>query len=154
MVLPAPHPIHDSVWSLVGDGAATLCATLLAAGSSEDESFPRGWKQRVSIKDSQRERWSDGTALFASTEGTIMHAMERMGFNAQRRRINGENDLLLIHGESSLGVASFGVRNSGTQAKTSLSVRLSRGLDAEPFEALLNGVKTTLTEALTGLNRP
>ena len=83
-----------------------------------------------------------------------MHAMERMGFNAQRRRINGEKDLLLIHGESSFGVASFGVRNSGTQAKTSLSVRLSRGLDVEPFEALLDDVKTTLTEALTGLNRP
>ena len=83
-----------------------------------------------------------------------MHAMERMGFNAQRRRINGEKDLLLIHGESSVGVASFGVRNSGTQAKTSLSVRLSRGLDADPFKALLDDVKTTLTEALTGLNRP
>ncbi|MAL19712.1 MAG: hypothetical protein CL990_01410, partial [Euryarchaeota archaeon] len=123
-------------------------------GSEKDEPFSRGWKQRVSVKDSHRERWSDGTALFTSTEGIIMHAMERMGFNAQRRRINGEKDLLLIHGESAVGVASFGVRNSGTQAKTSLSVRLSRGLDAEPFEALLDDVKTTLTEALTGLNRP
>ena len=154
VVLPAPHPLHDGVWSLVGDGAATLCAALLAAGNEKDEPFPRGWKQRVSVKDSRRERWSDGTALFTSTEKTIMHAMERMGFNAQRRRINGEKDLLLIHGESAVGVASFGVRNSGTQAKTSLSVRLSRGLDAEPFEALLDDVKTTLTEALTGLNRP
>ena len=80
---PGPAPLHDGVWSLVGDGAATLCAALLAAGSEKDEPFPRGWKQRVSVKDSHRERWSDGTALFTSTEGIIMrHGAHGFNTNA------------------------------------------------------------------------
>ena len=77
-----------------------------------------------------------------------------MGFTAQRRRIDGEDDVLLIHGIAPNGVASFGVRNSGTQAKTSVSVRLSKDLDHEPFVALLNQVESNLTEALTGLTHP
>ena len=69
--------------------------------------------------------------------------------NAQRRRIDGEDHLLLIHGSSRDGVVSFGIRNSGTQAKTSLSVRLSRGVDIEPFVQVLNEVHDSLTKALT-----
>jgi hypothetical protein len=46
-------------------------------------------------------------------------------------------------------VASFGIRNSGTQAKTSLSVRLSRGVNIEPFVQVLNEVHDSLTKALT-----
>ena len=77
-----------------------------------------------------------------------------MGFTAQRRRIDGEDHLLLIHGTSPEGVVSFGVRNSGTQAKTSVSVRLSKDLDHEPFVALLKQVESNLTEALTDLTHP
>ena len=154
VVLPAPHPLHDGVWSLVGDGAATLCAVLLAASSGAGAPFQRGWKQRISISNSHRERWSAENELFASTHETIVGAMERMGFNPQRRRIDGEHHLLLVHGTSPDGVASFGIRNSGTQAKTSVSVRLSRGLDHEPFVALLKQLTSTLTEALTGPTRP
>ena len=117
----------------MGDGAATLCAVLLAASSGNLVPFNRGWKQRVSISDSHRERWHAESDLFSSTEAALLSSFERLGMNAQRRRIDGEDHLLLIHGSSGDGVASFGIRNSGTQAKTSLSVRLSRGVDIEPF---------------------
>ena len=127
---------------------------LLAANRGAKAPFHRGWKQRISIKDSHRERWTAESKLFTTTQRTIVEAMEAMGFTAQRRRIDGEDHLLLIHGTSPNGVASFGVRNSGTQAKTSVSVRLSRGLDHEPFVALLNQVKSNLTEALTDLTHP
>ena len=154
VVLPAPHPLHEGAWSLVGDGAATLCAVLLAANCGAKVPFHRGWKQRISIKDSRRERWAAGSELFTTTQEGIVEAMEGMGFTAQRRRIDGEDHLLLIHGTSPEGVVSFGVRNSGTQAKTSVSVRLSKDLDHEPFVALLKQVESNLTEALTDLTHP
>ena len=149
VVLPAPHPGVAGAWSLVGDGAATLCAVLLAASSGNLVPFNRGWKQRVSISDSHRERWHAESDLFSSTEASLLSSFERLGMNAQRRRIDGEDHLLLVHGSSQDGVASFGIRNSGTQAKTSLSVRLSRGVNIEPFVQVLNEVHDSLTKALT-----
>ncbi len=149
VVLPAPHPEKDGVWSLVGDGAATMCAVLLAAASQETVSFERGWKQRNSIKDSRRERWYAGGDVFENTEQDLLDALTALNFKAERRLIEGEEHLLLIQGTSSDGVASIGIRNSGTQAKTSLSVRLSRNVPNEPFIALLAHVQAKLTEALT-----
>ena len=150
VVLPAPHPNLSDAWSLVGDGAATLCAVLLAVSNQSGATFDRGWKKRVSIKDSQRERWQASSDLFSSTEKTLKSAFQRLGFEAERRRIEGEPDLLLMHGHSTDGVASFGIRNSGTQAKTSLSVRLSKDLDSAPFVELLESVFGELAAVLTG----
>ena len=138
------------MWGLVGDGAATLCAVLLAK-SNTDGVFDRGWKRRVSISDSHRERWHRESELFAATLQTVQTSMEHLGLEVQQRLIDGEKDLLLLHGISSRGVASFGVRNSGTQAKTSLSVRLSKGIDPAPYIQMLEQVKDTLAAALTAL---
>lgn len=149
VVLPAPHPHLDATWSLVGDGAATLCAVLLAASAADGDSFERGWKQRNSIKESHRERWHADADVFAKTEQTLLSALQNLGFEAQRRRIEGEDHLLLVHGTSEVGVASFGIRNSGTQAKTSLSVRLSRNVPNEAFINLLSDVQAGLTDVLT-----
>ena len=149
VVLPAPHPHLDSTWSLVGDGAATLCAVLLAASAADTDSFERGWKQRNSIKESHRERWHANADVFAKTEQTLLSTFQNLGFEARRLRIEGEEHLLLVHGTSEVGVASFGIRNSGTQAKTSLSVRLSRNVPNAPFINLLADVQASLTKALT-----
>ena len=54
-----------------------------------------------------------------------------------------------MHGTSGDEVVSFGVRNSGTQAKTSLSVRLSKDIEPQPFEDLLETVVVELGAALT-----
>ena len=148
VVLPAPHPGKPGAWGLVGDGAATLCAVLLAK-SNTDEGFDRGWKRRVSINGSRRERWHHESELFGTTLETVRTSMKRLGFEVQQRLIEGEKDLLLVHGTSSSGVASFGVRNSGTQAKTSLSVRLSKGIDPTPYMLLLDQVRDALAAALT-----
>ena len=148
VVLPAPHPGKPDAWGLVGDGAATLCAVLLAK-SNTDEGFDRGWKRRVSINGSRRERWHHESELFGTTLETVRTSMKRLGFEVKQRLIEGEKDLLLVHGTSSSGVASFGVRNSGTQAKTSLSVRLSKGIDPTPYMLLLDQVRDALAAALT-----
>ena len=148
VVLPAPHPGQKDMWGLVGDGAATLCAVLLAK-SNTDEGFDRGWKRRVSISDSHRERWHRESELFAATLQTVQTSMEHLGLEVQQRHIEGEKHLLLVHGTSLDGVASFGVRNSGTQAKTSLSVRLSKGIDPAPYIQMLEQVKDSLAAVLT-----
>lgn len=148
VVMPAPHPRGNGGWSLVGDGAATLCAMLLSADRTSSHRFERGWKQRVSIQDSHRERWHRDADIFKHLSTSLCEAFASLGFEAIERHIDGEDNLLLIHGASGDGVVSFGVRNSGTQAKTSLSLRLSPGIEPAPFARLLDETKTTLAASL------
>lgn len=148
VVMPAPHISGKGGWSLVGDGAATLCAVLLAADRTSSHHFERGWKQRVSIQDSHRERWHRDAVLFKNLSTSLCERLASLGFEATERRIDGEDNLLLIHGSSGEGVVSFGVRNSGTQAKTSLSLRLSPGIEPAPFARLLDETTAVLASAL------
>ena len=148
VVMPAPHPIGKAGWSLVGDGAATLCAIVLATDRTSSHRFERGWKHRVSVQDSHRERWHRDADIFKHLSTTLCEGFAALGFDATERRINGEDNLLLIHGVSGEQVVSFGVRNSGTQAKTSLSLRLSPGIEPTPFARLLDETKGVLTSAL------
>ena len=45
--------------------------------------------------------------------------------NWQRSRLKGEENLMLIHANLNNEELSLGIRNSGTQAKISVSLRLS-----------------------------
>ncbi len=148
LVMPASHPGREGDWSLVGDGAASLCAFLLAQDGSNSRSFNRGWKRRVSVKESHRERWQRGNALQETVSDKILTTLKDKGIEAGTRTIEGEENLLLVHGDGLEGTLSFGIRNSGTQAKTSLSLRLSPELNAETFLPLLEDIERVLTEAL------
>ena len=149
VVLPAPHPSKEAAWSMVGDGAATLCAVLMAADRGRNVEFARGWKRRVSVSPSQRERWHNAASVFNEVSTTAVEAFAALGLTSTVRSIEGEEHLLLIHAEGDKGVASMGVRNSGTQAKTNLSLRLSPELDSAPFERLMGEVQAILTAALS-----
>jgi hypothetical protein len=149
IVLPSPHPSREGAWSLVGDGAATLCAMLLSMDRGRSAPFVRGWKKRTSVLDSHRDRWHAQSEVFASVADLAMAALNADGFVSQQRRIAGEADLLLVHATKGEHVVSLGVRNSGTQAKTSVSMRLSPGLETGPYEDLLDRVVQKLTMALT-----
>ena len=138
LILPAPHPNATDTWSLVGDGAATLCAVLNALGRTPASSFRRGWKKRVSIQDTHRDRWHPEAPLVHEVRQRILDRLENEWSNVQQRIIAGESNLLLMHAENGGNVASIGIRNSGTQAKTSVSVRLSANVQREPFETLLD----------------
>ena len=61
-----------------------------------------------------------------------------------RIRVDGEPALLLLEGELNDLPISIAVRNSGTQAKTSISIRFARGVNANGDElmTLLLGVLT------------
>jgi phosphoglucosamine mutase len=148
LILPAPHPTNDQRWSLVGDGAATLCAVLQSADGGAAVTFNRGWKRRLSVNESHRERWHPQADVFETVAKHIeTHLKETVGVPV-RRLVDGEANLLLVHAAGEKGTASVGIRNSGTQAKTSLSVRLSPGMAPEPFEALMVEIKQLLRTAL------
>ena len=150
LILPAPHPTDDARWSLVGDGAATLCAVLQAADRGASVAFKRGWKSRISVTESHRERWHPEAEVFETVAGRIEHHLQNHVGPSTRRTVRGEKNLLLIHAEGAGGAVSVGIRNSGTQAKTTLSVRLAPGIPAEPFEGLMVEVHDLLAAALCG----
>jgi len=135
LVMAAPCPVHDDTWHLVGDGAATLLAALMSRIClSEGEgiaAFQNGWKKRVSIQPSVRERWTGDNELAQTVQGL---AEDWCGGNLERINVEGESSLLLLSGEIDGRPISVAVRNSGTEAKTAVSVRFAPGVDADGEE--------------------
>ena len=137
LVMPTPHPNRDGVWGLVGDGAATLLAALLArvsmGGRGVKPAFQSGWKKRISIRPSVRERWTGQNELAELVQST---AEEWCGIDLDRIQVEGEPALLLMEGLLSNLPISIAVRNSGTEAKTSISIRFATGIEADGAELM------------------
>ncbi|DAC07862.1 MAG TPA: hypothetical protein D7I09_09300 [Candidatus Poseidoniales archaeon] len=136
-------------WSLVGDGAASLVAVLLAGlGRKGAVRQAGGWKRRTSIAPSDRSRWTGGgplaEAVLTAVQATLPEAMD-----VRSGGLEAEPNLLLVQGRLGEARFSLGVRNSGTQAKTSLSARTDDPALAPRLEALLDAVDATLRPALT-----
>tara|TARA_X000001036_G_scaffold187254_1_gene176544 strand:- start:654 stop:2318 length:1665 start_codon:yes stop_codon:yes gene_type:complete len=137
LVMPTPCPNSDEMWALVGDGAATLLATLLARAAlcKEDSppAFESGWKKRSSIQPSVRDRWTGANELAELIQST---AEKWCGFPLSRTYVDGEPALLLLEGSLEGLPISVAVRNSGTQAKTSISIRFAKGIDADGHQLM------------------
>jgi len=150
-VLPSPHPHNEKNWSLVGDGAATLLAYLLARSTAqEDMLMMRGWKQRVSVQHVRRELWDGKNPLSDEIEHIARSHLEQCGKITQwnRHGLEGEENLMLI--EALLGGAplSLGIRNSGTQAKISISLRLSSSIESEKVALVMPKLAEQLANAM------
>ncbi|MBT7064601.1 MAG: hypothetical protein HN923_07910 [Euryarchaeota archaeon] len=150
-VLPSPHPHNEQNWSLVGDGAATLLAYLLARSTAqEDMLMMRGWKQRVSVQHVRRELWDGKNPLSDEIERIARSHLEQCGKITQwnRHGLEGEENLMLI--EALLGGAplSLGIRNSGTQAKISISLRLSSSIESEKVALVMPKLAEQLANAM------
>lgn len=132
LVLPVPHPQRDG-YAVIGDGVATLLAALHAravlhqAGEAADVPFRRGTKHRVTIWDTDRSRWTPSGDLADRVEALagrwFGERAQLMGW--QRTPIDGEPTLLLLEGELDRRRLSLGIRNSGTEAKTAITLRLA-----------------------------
>lgn len=139
IVLSAPNP--NGGRCLVGDGAVSLLATLSAMAVYEKpDKFIRGFKKRVSIKDTKRERWDGKNLLSNNVEKIIKNSLDGL----QRKKIAGESNLLLLEGSG----ISFGIRNSGTQAKTNVSLRLAPNISPEIPLQVMDDVIKFLTKEL------
>ena len=123
IVMPVAHPNQQNCWAMAGDGAATLIAQLYARTRLSDErvDIQRGWKTRQSIKGTNRALWDGKNDLadevVALIEDYIPEAI------LSREIIEGESSLLLLEGDLSGERLSIGIRNSGTEAKTSLTIK-------------------------------
>ena len=149
LVMPARCPGIANTWVLVGDGAATLIASLLARvvlnKNGAATPFQSGWKKRVSIQPSVRERWT-GKGKLANLIRTT--AEKWCGVNLTQTEVDGEPTLLLLEGAINALPISIAVRNSGTEAKTAISVRFSTGVEVNGDE-LVTLLENTLKPHLT-----
>ena len=139
LVMSAPNP--NGGRCLVGDGVASMLIVLCAM-SCEDrvEAFEKGFKQRTSIKNSVRSRWTGDNSL----ADTIEHiATSKLG-PMKRHGLIGEANLMLLE----IDGVSIGIRNSGTQAKTNVSLRISPGFKHADAVGAVEQIITTLRETL------
>ena len=139
LVMSAPHPRGGRC--LVGDGVASLLAVLCAM-SCEDRAMPfsRGFKRRISISPSNRSKWT-GTNELANTVEYI--ATNKLG-ELNRHGLTGEANLMLLETDG----ISIGVRNSGTQAKTNVSLRVAPGIEHSVALEAVEQIVATLNENL------
>ena len=150
-VLPSPHPHNEQNWSLVGDGAATLLAYLLARSTAqEDMLMMRGWKQRVSVQHVHRELWDGKNPLSDEIEHIARSHLEQCGKITQwnRHGLEGEENLMLIEALIDGAPLSLGIRNSGTQAKISISLRLSSSIESETMALVMPKLAEHLANAM------
>ena len=149
LVMPTPCPNTSNKWALVGDGTATLLASLLARAVLSKENtapaFQGGWKKRSSIRPSIRERWTGDNELSALVQSV---AEKWCDSTLSRTYVDGEPALMLLEGIVENLPVSIAVRNSGTEAKTSISIRFARGIEADG-EKLMGQLLDVLTPHLS-----
>ena len=151
IVMASPHPEIENKWSLVGDGAATLISQLLVRALQHHNekmapTFKSGWKKRTSIIDSDRAKWTGDGKLADSVESMIIEYFGQKNCSLSRKSIEGETSLFLLSGNVNSVPISVGIRNSGTQEKTSISLRSMK--DFEGLNELLKLIVEFLTKEL------
>ena len=112
----------------------TLVAFLLAFSNHDPKnSMNRGWKKRVSAQEVNRELWDGNNSLADEVENIAKDKLGALGNlkNWKRSGLDGEPNLMLIHANLDSEVLSLGIRNSGTQAKISVSLRLSSQIEID-----------------------
>ncbi len=157
IVIPVQKPHNNEEWSLVGDGLATFIAYLCAKEnvySAENKmqlQFTKGWKTRVSVKESNRDLWDGKNQLANHVEKIVGNEFNRWGAtNIELMDIIGENNLLFIKSEIKDVSVFLGIRNSGTEAKTNITLRLPPALNdfSERGKLLVKTLHKELVEAL------
>ena len=99
----------------------------------------RGWKKRVSAQQVNRELWNGRNPLSDEVEKIAKTKLNALGdlINWTRSDLDGEPNLMLIHANLDAGDLSLGIRNSGTQEKISVSLRLSSDIETQGMKELV-----------------
>jgi hypothetical protein len=116
---------------------AVLCAM---SRKDRNPPFSKGFKRRVSITPSVRERWTGNNQLADRIEDIANKHLGQM----KRGGLIGEANLMLLENET----VSIGVRNSGTQAKTNVSLRVVPETDPSKALETIEQIIATLQKEL------
>ena len=110
----------------------------------------RGWKQRESVKNVDRSLWDGMNQLSNDVEHRVKTHFESCGqvTQWQRKRLEGEANLMLIEARIGDKLLSLGIRNSGTQAKISVSLRLEAGMSPEGVSEIIPMLTRYLADAM------
>ena len=139
LVMSAPNPQGGRC--LVGDGVASMLAVLCAISQKErDMPFTRGFKRRVSISPTDRKRWTGSNELADKIENIANTKLGQM----KRSGLIGESNLMLLENDK----ISIGIRNSGTQAKTNVSLRVVPDFEPSIANGVVDQIIATLRENL------
>ena len=116
---------------------------VLCAMSCENRStkLSKGFKKRVSISPSNRSKWTGDNDLADAVEKIANQSIKGL----RRSSLEGESNLMLLE-KSGL---SIGIRNSGTQAKTNVSLRVSSGLETTVAENVANAIFEMLRDKIS-----
>ena len=156
IVLPVKHPHQEKSWSLVGDGIVTLLSVLSARVVINEfhnisPAYEKGWKKRISVKDTDRSKWNGKNELSEQVYSLVKERLGDIVTDLRKEDVDGENNLLMIKGEIGNCPISIGIRNSGTEAKTSISIRTAPNMDNEKvqdLETLVQEIYDLLKNAL------
>mgnify|MGYP001193857746 FL=1 len=145
LVMPRKHPLIEGQWCLVGDGVRCMIRLLQVIVNGFFKEFPStGFKNRISIKPFNRKLWNGENELSRNIEKLIQSNHP----SAKRTYIDGENNLLLMQAEG----FSIGIRNSGTEEKISISLRLRERESNEIFLTTLEKIKQILSEQMSRID--
>ena len=129
----------------------TLVAYLLSLTNADtSRQMQRGWKRRQSVEGVDRNRWNGKNQLSNLVEGIFLDSLAKAHTieNWSRSEVPGEPNLMLISCKLSDFQLSLGVRNSGTQAKISVSARLEFGGDESGIQSSIDAVCKLLNEKM------
>ena len=152
LVLASPHPNIPQKWTLVGDGIMTLMAYLVSIKhQTERNKMVSGWKKRQSVSGVDRSKWNGHNALSDKLEQHFRINLNSVGSieNWQRSTVSGEPNLMMLSCLFNSKRLSIGIRNSGTQAKISVSARLESGADPKRLGDIVSSACDILQKSMT-----
>ena len=151
LVLASPHPNLPQKWTLVGDGIMTLMTYLVSIKyQTEQDKMASGWKKRQSVGGVDRSKWNGRNALSDRLEQHFRINLNAVASieNWQRGTVSGEPNLMMLSCLFNSKRLSVGIRNSGTQAKISVSARLESGADPQQIGDIVSSACDILQEAM------
>jgi hypothetical protein len=129
----------------------TLVAYLIAIHTCDETNLMKsGWKKRESVKNVDRDKWDGKNQLSDDIESLLKQTLNTHNSvdNWSRGTISGEPNLMAIKCDYGGSMLSIGIRNSGTQAKISVSARLEYGGDSNGIQAAIDLVCQQLAKIM------
>lgn len=152
LVLPSPHPNIPQKWTLVGDGIMTLMTYLVSIKYQQKyNKMVSGWKKRQSVNGVDRSKWNGRNTLSDKLEEHFHTNLNRVAKieNWHRGTVSGEPNLMMLSCLFNSKRLSIGIRNSGTQAKITISARLESGTDSQLIGDIVSSACSILQQSMT-----